>query len=120
MDEKSGPANSFGDLVKLFARKQLLFLIERRERVEECGVNRPRPRQGKLNRPARGIHTLADAHVTVTEHHSYAEVAKRVPKAAICLLSDLAFHETTTQSPASVWIALPKRGRNACRRFAFT
>jgi predicted transcriptional regulator of viral defense system len=68
-------------------------------------------RQGKLNRPARGIYTLADADVTVTEHHSYAEVAKRVPKAAICLLSALAFHEITTQSPASVWIALPKGAR---------
>ena len=69
-------------------------------------------RQGKLNRPARGIYTLADNDVTVTEHHSYAEVAKRVPKAAICLLSALAFHEITTQNPASVWIALPKGARS--------
>jgi len=61
-------------------------------------------RQGKLNRPTRGIYTLPDA--DVTERHAYAEVAKRVPKAAICLLSALAFHEITTQSPASVWIAL--------------
>jgi predicted transcriptional regulator of viral defense system len=66
-------------------------------------------RQGKLNRPTRGIYTLPDA--DVTERHSYAEVAKRVPKAAICLLSALAFHEITTQSPASVWIALPKGAR---------
>ena len=66
-------------------------------------------RQGKLDRPGRGIYTLADT--DVTEHHSYAEVAKRVPKAAICLLSALVFHEITTQSPASVWIALPKGAR---------
>jgi predicted transcriptional regulator of viral defense system len=33
------------------------------------------------------------------------------PKAAICLLSALAFHEITTQNPASVWIALPKGAR---------
>jgi len=65
--------------------------------------------QGKLKRPGRGIYTLADA--KVTERHSYAEVAKRVPKAAICLLSALAFHEITTQNPASVWIALPKGAR---------
>src|ERR1700722_20400699 len=63
-------------------------------------------RQGKLNRPGRGIYTLPDAEVT--EHHSYAEVTKRVPEAIVCLLSALAFHEITTQSPASVWIALPK------------
>jgi len=47
----------------------------------------------------------------VTERHSYAEVAKRVPEAVICLLSALTFHEITTQSPASVWIALGKGAR---------
>lgn len=66
-------------------------------------------RQGKLNRPGRGIYTLPDA--SVTERHSYAEVAKRVPEAVICLLSALTFHEITTQSPASVWIALGKGAR---------
>jgi predicted transcriptional regulator of viral defense system len=66
-------------------------------------------RQGKLNRPARGIYTLPDAHVT--ERHSYAEVTKRVPQATVCLLSALVFHEVTTQSPASVWIALSKGAR---------
>jgi predicted transcriptional regulator of viral defense system len=65
--------------------------------------------QGKIKRPGRGIYRLADANVT--ERHSYAEVAKRVPKATICLLSALAFHEITTQNPASVWIALAKGAR---------
>jgi len=66
-------------------------------------------RQGMLNRPGRGIYTLPSA--TVTERHSYAEVAKRVPEAVICLLSALTFHEITTQSPASIWIALGKGAR---------
>jgi predicted transcriptional regulator of viral defense system len=66
-------------------------------------------RQGKLNRSGRGIYTLPDA--AVTELYSYAEVAKRVPEAVICLLSALTFHEITTQSPASVWIALGKGAR---------
>jgi predicted transcriptional regulator of viral defense system len=66
-------------------------------------------RQGKLNRTGRGIYTLPDA--AVTERHTYAEVAKRVPDAVLCLLSALAFHEITTQSPASVWIALGKGAR---------
>lgn len=66
-------------------------------------------RQGKLSRTGRGIYTLPDA--AVTERHSYAEVAKRVPEAVLCLLSALAFHEITTQSPASVWIALGKGAR---------
>ncbi len=47
----------------------------------------------------------------MTEHHSYAEVTKRVPQATVCLLSALVFHEITTQSPASVWIALSKGAR---------
>jgi predicted transcriptional regulator of viral defense system len=34
-----------------------------------------------------------------------------VPEAILCLLSALAFHELTTQSPASVWIALGKGAR---------
>ena len=66
-------------------------------------------RQGKLHRSGRGIYTLPDANVT--ERHSYAEVAKRVPDAVICLLSALVFHEITTQNPASVWIALRKGAR---------
>ena len=66
-------------------------------------------RQGKLDRPGRGIYTVPDANVT--ERHSYAEVAKRVPEAVVCLLSALAFHEITTQSPPSVWIALRKGAR---------
>ncbi len=66
-------------------------------------------RQGKLNRTSRGIYSLPDA--AITERHSYAEVAKRVPEAVLCLLSALAFHEITTQNPASVWIALGKGAR---------
>jgi predicted transcriptional regulator of viral defense system len=66
-------------------------------------------RQGKLNRSGRGIYTVPDANVT--ERHSYAEVAKHVPEAVVCLLSALAFHEITTQSPPSVWIALRKGAR---------
>jgi predicted transcriptional regulator of viral defense system len=94
------------------------------QHIGEHGIVRPRdigaiglPRQylvrlhhqGKLKRPGRGIYTLPDA--DVTEHHSYAEVTKRVPQAIVCLLSALVFHEITTQSPASVWIALSKGAR---------
>ena len=66
-------------------------------------------RQGKVVRSGRGLYSLPDA--AVTERHSYAEVARRVPGSVFCLLSALAFHEITTQSPASVWIALPLGAR---------
>jgi predicted transcriptional regulator of viral defense system len=66
-------------------------------------------RQGKIVRSGRGLYSLPDA--AITEHHSYAEVSRRVPGSVFCLLSALAFHEITTQSPTSVWIALPQGAR---------
>jgi len=66
-------------------------------------------RQGKIVRSGRGLYSLPDA--TITERHSYAEAARRIPGRVFCLLSALAFHEITTQSPASVWIALPQGAR---------
>ena len=45
--------------------------------------------QGKLKRPGRGIYTLADANVT--ERHSYAEVAKRMPKRLFVCFQPLPF-----------------------------
>jgi predicted transcriptional regulator of viral defense system len=66
-------------------------------------------RQGKVVRSGRGLYSLPDA--AITERHSYAEVARRVPGSVFCLLSALAFHEITTQSPASIWIARPNGAR---------
>jgi predicted transcriptional regulator of viral defense system len=63
-------------------------------------------RQGELIRTARGMYRRPDA--TITEQHTFAEVAKRVPEATLCLLSALAFHKLTTQNPFDVWIALPR------------
>ena len=61
---------------------------------------------GKLQRIARGLYSLPDSQVT--EHQSLIEVCRRVPKAVICLLSALQFHEIGTQLPFEVWIALPE------------
>jgi predicted transcriptional regulator of viral defense system len=87
--------------------------IVRPRDIEAIGVPREYllrlHRQGRLSRTGRGIYTLPNA--SVTERHSYAEVTKRVPEAVLCLLSALAFHEITTQNPASVWIALGKGAR---------
>lgn len=61
-------------------------------------------RQGLLVRPARGVYALAES--PVTEHHSFAVVAKLVPRCVVCLLSALRFHGLTTQDPHEVWIAV--------------
>jgi predicted transcriptional regulator of viral defense system len=66
-------------------------------------------RHGKIARSGRGLYSLPEA--AITERHSFAEVGRRVPRGVFCLLSALAFHEITTQSPASVWIALPQGAR---------
>lgn len=65
--------------------------------------------EGILTRGARGIYYLADA--DITEHHTLAEVCKRVPGGVICLLSALQFHNLTTQSPWSVWLAIDRKAR---------
>ena len=61
---------------------------------------------GKLQRVNRGLYSLPDG--LITEHQSLIEVCRRVPKAVVCLLSALQFHEIGTQLPFEVWIALPE------------
>ncbi len=90
--------------------------------VEEMGVLRARdlepygiPRTylsrlcaaGRLQRIARGLYVLPNS--DITEHHTLAEVCKRVPKGVVCLLSALRFHELTTQSPFEVWLAIGEK-----------
>ncbi len=62
---------------------------------------------GKLERLARGMYGLPGA--SVSEHRSLAEVALRVPKGVVCLLSALRVHDIGTQAPFEVWLALPHR-----------
>jgi predicted transcriptional regulator of viral defense system len=62
---------------------------------------------GKLERVARGLYALPGS--APSEHRSLAEVAVRVPKGVICLLSALRFHEIGTQAPFEVWLAIPNR-----------
>jgi predicted transcriptional regulator of viral defense system len=92
------------------------------ELVSKAGVLRPRdldpydiPRTylsrlctaGKLQRIGRGLYVLPES--GATEHHSLAEVCKRVPKGVVCLLSALRFHDLTTQAPFEVWLAIGEK-----------
>ena len=65
--------------------------------------------EGVLHRPSRGLYELVDADIEAA--HSLAEVAKRVPKGVICLISALQFHEITLQLPRSVWTAIGSKDR---------
>ncbi len=66
-------------------------------------------RKHRLNRLGRGLYALPDA--DITENHSMAEVARRIPHAIVCLLSALRFHGLTTQAPFEVWIAIDWKAR---------
>ena len=60
--------------------------------------------EGSLQRSGRGLYVSADRQVS--EHHTLAEVARRVPSGIVCLLSALRYHDLTTQAPFEVWMAL--------------
>lgn len=60
---------------------------------------------GKLERVARGVYSLPGR--SLSEHRSLAEVALRVPRGVVCLLSALRMHGIGTQAPFEVWLALP-------------
>ncbi len=92
--------------------------------VKESGVIRPRDlevhgisrkyltlmyRKGLLNRVSRGLYVASD--IDPTEHHTIAEVCKRIPRGVVCLLSALQFHGLTTQMPFEVWIAIDRKAR---------
>jgi predicted transcriptional regulator of viral defense system len=64
-------------------------------------------KQGRLERMGRGVYGLPDRQVS--ERHSFAEAAKKVPNGIICLLSALRFHNLTTQSPFELWMALDRK-----------
>jgi predicted transcriptional regulator of viral defense system len=64
-------------------------------------------RQGHLTRLGRGLYAPASAEPG--EYHTLAEVAKRVPKGIVCLLTALRFHALGTQHPRQVWLAVDRR-----------
>ena len=63
-------------------------------------------RSGVLVQEGRGLYRLADTELP--GHPDLVTIAHRIPKAVVCLVSALAFHELTTQIPHRVYIALPK------------
>jgi predicted transcriptional regulator of viral defense system len=87
--------------------------VLRSRELEQRGLNRAQIRQaaneGALERVAYGLYALPG--VAPSEHHSLVQVSRRVPHAAICLLSALRFHDLTTQNPHEVWIAIGSKDR---------
>jgi predicted transcriptional regulator of viral defense system len=67
---------------------------------------------GVLDRVSRGVYRLAEE--KPLSNVDLVTVAARIPRAVICLISALAFHEMTTQVPHTVSIAL-ERGAESPR-----
>jgi len=78
--------------------------------LEATGVSRTVLKRmadrGELTRQSRGVYTLPEHEPT--RHIDLASVIARVPKAVVCLISALEFHELTTQVPHAVWIMISK------------
>jgi len=66
-------------------------------------------RLGLLTRVGRGLYSLPDR--PISGLGNLAEVARKQPRAIVCLLSALRVHELTTQSPFEVWIAIANKAR---------
>jgi len=64
-------------------------------------------RSGQLERIGRGLYGLPGREVST--YGALAEVALRVPKGIVCLLSALRFHGLTTQAPFEVWLAIENK-----------
>ena len=65
--------------------------------------------EGKLERIQRGVYRVTNS--LPIEHESILEVSLRIPKAVICLISALEFHQITTAVANEVQIALPQGWR---------
>jgi predicted transcriptional regulator of viral defense system len=65
--------------------------------------------RGVLEQVDRGLYRLAEA--PVTELSTLAEVAKRVPRSIVCLLSALQVHGLTTEVPHAVWVLIERHAR---------
>lgn len=66
-------------------------------------------REGKLVKTTRGLYSLVGG--DFTETRDVLEVAARVQKGVLCLLSALRFHELTTQNPFEIWLAIERGQR---------
>ena len=60
--------------------------------------------EGAVVRIGRGLYQLPDSEPDL--HSALIEIAKRAPKAVICLTSALSFHQLTDQLPRKIWIAV--------------
>jgi predicted transcriptional regulator of viral defense system len=78
-----------------------------------CGISRYQlyalRRRGVIEQISRGVYRLAD--LPALADPDLVTVRLRLPKAVVCLISALAWHEMTTQIPHRVSVAMPRPSR---------
>lgn len=93
--------------IRLLAQLEMHGLARARE-LREAGVSATTISRaidtGRVERVGRGLYRLPSN--ARNRHEALAEIAKRVPKAVICLKSAMHFHEVTNIQPKCVWIAI--------------
>ena len=98
--------NQSDHILELARHRRVLRAADVREHGWSPQLRSGCTRPASCNGWAVVVYGLPDAEVT--EHQTPIEVCQRVPKAVLCLLSALQFHEIGTQLPHEVWIALPE------------
>jgi len=85
--------------------------VARARDLEAAGLTRVQiarlTRAGTIERVARGLYRRPGGELS--ESQGLAEVARRVPRGVVCLLSALRFHGLTTQNPFEVWLAIDRK-----------
>ena len=109
----SEPVATQRDLaVSLIERHGIMRLSDLKDRGVNPATLARLVEEGVLHRPSRGLYVLAGVDIEIS--HSLAEVAKRVPKGVICLVSALQFHEITlaasTERLDRHWLQGPQAG----------
>jgi predicted transcriptional regulator of viral defense system len=103
------PMKKIKKLLDLLKRKQVI----RSRDLDQVGVPRNYlgrlVHRGQLQKIARGLYSTDD--IPSSEHVSLVQVSNKAPKAVVCLLSALRFHNIGTQIPSEVWIAIDTKAR---------
>src|SRR5436190_8972530 len=95
-------------LLRLAAKGPIRARDLDRAAIPRAYLGRLRAR-GQLERVDRGLYRLIGA--PVTELHSVAQVASRLPHGTVCLLTALQIHGLTTEVPHAVWVMIGRHAR---------
>lgn len=105
-----GPKTQSDQAIALLKARGIVRLSEFAKAGITAATIRRMKQNDRIDQLGRGLYQLPDT--APDANQSLAEVAKRVPRGVVCLVSALAYHELTDTIPARVWMAIgPKDHR---------